>query len=453
MRLHRSHNAASNPVPTAGETRHHRHRLAARTTGLISATTLVTAAWAMWTIPADAAVAAKVASKTTVSAPASAFVGAGVTLSATVKSTGKTPTGTVKFTSAGKTLCTGHLSGGKTHCTGKFAAAGKYTIKGSYSGDAAHNASSGTATETLKRYSTTVALTPNPKTPYPGQHVTLSATVSSASAAAATGKVTFSDASGTLCTGTLSGGKASCSHTWNAAGSDTVKASYAGDAAHNASSKTASLTVALLKTVTTITSPDPASEPAGTPFTFNVTVTSSNGSVVPSGTVHLAPTNIQNPEDNLLCTVTMVNGAGSCTVTPADGTWGFLLYEATYSGDSANAKSVSTGEHKLITPSITTTAVTPGTATAGTAVTLTAVVGDQGNTDLLTDFGGPDQVNFLVNGAAACSKVDISFTGGQDVATCSYTPPAAGNYTVEADFLGDDYNQPSSGTETLTAGS
>jgi Bacterial Ig-like domain (group 3) len=91
-------------------------------------------------------------SKTTASAsPTTAKTRQDVKFSATVKSSGKTPTGTVTFWSGTRKLCTAKLSGGKASCKAKFPHAGKKKITAKYAGDSTHDASSGTVTVTIKR--------------------------------------------------------------------------------------------------------------------------------------------------------------------------------------------------------------------------------------------------------------------------------------------------------------
>jgi hypothetical protein len=437
----------------------------------VSVTALAVASCALWASTASAASAAPAAhasphaaaskhsSKTSVSAkPSTAYVGAGVTLSATVKSSGSTPTGTIAFSAGSKKLCSAKLSHSAAHCTAKFAAAGTYTVKGTYSGDSTHAGSSGTARVTVKKAgpaATTTAVTVSSHTPYPGQAVTLAATVTSAGAAP-TGKVTFSDAAGTLCDGTLAAGKASCTYTWTATGGAyTVTGTYSGDSSHTGSNGTAAgtVTVTQLATTTNITNPGYIStEPAGTPFTIGVTVTSASGPV-PTGTVSIVPTNLgANYGPEYACTATLnAEGTGTCTVDPPVGSYGFTLFEATYSGDAAHAVSDSgDAEHKLINPDITTTTLSPDpeAGTAGDPVTLTATVVNQANSSLNAGYGGPDTVDFTVNGAGVAGCAAVALTNA-NVATCTYTPQADGTYTVGAAFSGDDYNQPSSGTGTL----
>ena len=379
-----------------------------------------------------------------------------VTLSATVSSKSKAaPTGTVNFTGPGGALCSGKLTAGKAHCTYTWPTAGApQTVTGTYKGDAAHAGSSGTVSVTGKLITTGTTAAVNMATPYPGQSVTLTATVTPA---AATGTVSFSDAGGHLCTGPLAGGTAQCAYTWAAKGGPyTITATYSGDATHAPSAGTAAATVTVtqLATTTQITAPNPiATEPAGTPYTVMVTVTSATGPV-PTGTVDVEPTNLTDPGPGFACTATLDGaGNGSCTVDPPVGTFGFTLFQATYSGDAAHLTSQTpvTDEHKLITPDITTTTVTPATATSGDPVTLKATIVDQAGTSLLAGEGGPDLVNFSVNDTVVCADVAVTYTGGANIATCSYTPPTATSYSVEADYLGDDYALPSTGTETLVA--
>jgi hypothetical protein len=381
MRLKRPRGAARKPVSGAGTGGLRGLRPGPGVVRAVSVTAAAAAACAMWATPAGAAV--RHASTTSVSVkPTTAFVDTKVKLSASIKSAGKTPTGTVTFWFGTRKLCVGHLSKGSTSCSAKFFTASTKKVKGAYSGDSSHKASSGTAKVKIMPDPTTPP--PPPPPPPPGQTAT----------------------------------------------------------------------------TTTITSPaDISAEDAGTPFTVSATVTSANGTV-PTGTVTFKPNNLTGPIPSVLeCTGTLVNGTASCVVTPALGTWGFVLYTATYSGDPTHAGSVSTGEHKLITWDITSTLLTfnPSPATAGDPVTLTADVTDQPLDNLASAAGGPEQVTFSIGGVAipGCSDVNITdpTKGPDNIATCTYTPTTAAPVTIKAAYLGDEYALPSSDTETLTVNS
>jgi Bacterial Ig-like domain (group 3) len=211
-------------------------------------------------------------------------------------------------------------------------------------------------------------------------------------------------------------------------------------------------------TTTTVTKPAYIDTvQAGNPETVTATVTAADGTT-PTGTVTFAPTNLgDGPMPGyLVCTATLdATGTGSCTVDPPVGTWGFVLYEATYTptADSEWATSVSTGEHKLITPENTTTTVGPATAAPGT-VTLNATIVPFGGGNILAGYSetGGDTVAFTVNGATACATAPMTWNGTVNVAACA-TSLAAGTYTIKAAYSGDEYTNPStSKAVTLVVG-
>jgi hypothetical protein len=190
MRLKRLPCVASNPEPAGG------HRAGAGVVRTLSVTALATAACAMFVLPASAATAhtTKHASTTTASAsPKTAYTEAAVKLSATVKSSGKTPTGRVAFWFGTRRLCRGTLSAGKTSCTAKFANAATKKITAKYTGDSTHKVSSGTVTVTIKnkptpppapgKVATTTTVTDPTANAYSyvnaGQSFTVTATVAS----------------------------------------------------------------------------------------------------------------------------------------------------------------------------------------------------------------------------------------------------------------------------------
>jgi hypothetical protein len=222
----------------------------------------------------------------------------------------------------------------------------------------------------------------------------------------------------------------------------------------------ASAATGTVATTTTIT--NPANDvwvhaDAGVAVPLTATVTAADGTT-PTGTIEFIPQNV-TPYAAIECSIGLnAEGTGTCDVTPPTGTWGFILYEATYTPTAGSewTTSTSTGEHKVITWDITATSLTfaPSPATEGDPVTLTATVTDEPKDALAGAGGGADQVTFSIGGTAipGCSDVNVTdpSDGPDNVATCTYTPTTTGSVSIEAAYLGDDYALPSSATETLT---
>jgi DNA-binding beta-propeller fold protein YncE len=184
-------------------------------------------------------------------------------------------TGTTAFTIGSSPLCTATLP--DTSCTTSVSTTGFQTVTATYSGDTNNCGGSTTFSLNVRSLTTTTAsASPNPVSE--GQPVTLSATVAS-SGPTPTGSVTFSIGSTQLCTPTLSGGTGSCISSNIPAGTQTITATYSGDANNCPSSTT--FTVVVTSIIGT-SSPDPSC--AGESVTLSATVISATG-FVPTGTV------------------------------------------------------------------------------------------------------------------------------------------------------------------------
>jgi hypothetical protein len=481
MRLNRQSGTVGDPGPAAGPVGSRGHRRRAGSTRL--AAIVSTAAVTLLAIPALALVSAaapagasvrgaaiqssaraKHSSKISVSAkPATAVAGTSVTLSAAVRSSGATPAGTVSFSTGKTELCSARLSRGSTHCAAKFPVGGTYTVTARYSGDGTHAEALGTTRVTATRAATSTAISVSKSALYPGEAVTLTATVSSRSPLIPTGTVTFTDASGALCTGKLSGGKAHCAYTPKAAGGAyTLTGRYGGDAAHAASSgKSAAIKVTKVPTTTEITSITPGTVPAGGRVTVAVAVTSDlAGAPAATGTVTVAPSDPKLAGvAGYSCTVALKSasdGTGTCRVTPPTGTYGDIHYDATYNGDAAHSTSAYAGGYLVVVPDVTTTAVSfsPATGTIGEPDTITATVTNQAGDNISPTAGGTGTVTFSIGGTpiAGCGDVPLTYSKSTgNTATCLYSPTAAGSVTVTAAYSGDNANLKSSGSAALSA--
>ncbi len=171
-------------------------------------------------------------------------VGAAVTLSVTVSSTGGTPTGTVTFKDGTTTLATVTLANGTASFSTTSLTAGSHVLTAAYSGNG--NIQGGVSVPLVEQINqstatlvstTTVTASPNPSNS--GQSVTFTATVAG-SGGSPTGSVAFTDGATALGGVALTNGSASFSTASLAPGNHQITAVYSGDA-HFLGSRAAAL--------------------------------------------------------------------------------------------------------------------------------------------------------------------------------------------------------------------
>lgn len=364
--------------------------------------------------------------------PTSIAAGASVTLSATVRSAGATPTGSVTFSDTAGRLCSAMLSKGAAHCTHRFTSAGTFLITAKYAGDSTHlAASSGQTRLTVSRAPTSTSVTVSPSRIPAGTSAALSARVSSGDGTP-TGKVVFSDSSGTLCTAILSGGGGQCRATFGKTGTYAITGKYSGDKIRAGSSRTAGLTVAKDATSTSV-SVNPSDVGLGAPATMSATVSSAHGT--PTGTVAFTD------GSQTLCTATLTGGTATCS--GAEGAASTYTVTGKYSGDATHAGSSGSTtltvnqDGSQLAISLNPTTIAAGQPTTFTA-TVSAAYGTPTGSVAFSDGGNP--------GSGALCIAQLS--GGTGSCTGSITVP--GNYTVYADYSGDQSYVQSSATSTLT---
>jgi hypothetical protein len=177
-----------------------------------------------------------IATTTTLTSSANPQVqGVSITFTATVKPASGTgvPTGNVVFSVDGTSASTVALNGsGEAAYMTSSLTTGSHTILASYAGSSTYSASSQSLTETITAppAATTTILTSSASSADEGASVTFTATVTSAASGTPTGSVTFYDGTTTLGTGTLSGNTATFATTSLPAGSNSITATYSGDA-------------------------------------------------------------------------------------------------------------------------------------------------------------------------------------------------------------------------------
>ncbi|RYY25275.1 MAG: hypothetical protein EOP62_14565, partial [Sphingomonadales bacterium] len=294
----------------------------------------------------DSAVVSTAATSTTTLAATTPVVsGTVVTYTATV--TGASPTGTVGFfdgASAFSGCSSVVLSGGTATCTAT-PAAGARSITARYSGDAINEASNSAAvTHTVyARLTTTRAVASITAT------VGLVRTgVTPIIAAGGVGTRSFALSGGTLPTGltynTSSGQLSGTPTTGLAATIFTVTVTDETPGTAQTASNTFMLMVnTRAATTTTLAATTPVV--VGSAVTYTATVTGSS----PAGTVSF----FDGGSSITGCVSrTMINGAASCSATPAVG---MRSITATYSGNTANAPSTAAAVTQAVSPPLTTT--------------------------------------------------------------------------------------------------
>ena len=361
--------------------------------------------------------------------------GASVTFTATVSSSGGTPTGTVTFKDGATTLGTGSLNGsGQATFSTATLAGGSHSITAAYGGDTNFTGStSSVLTQTVNQTSSSTAVTSSLNPSTFGAPVTLTATVTGAGATA-TGTVTFKDGATTLGTCTLNGsGQATFTTGALAIGGHSVTAVYGGDADYTGStSPVLTQTVNQASSSTAVvSSANPAS--FGTSVTLTATVTGAGSTA--TGTVTF--------KDGAATLGTgTLNGSGQATLTTSTLAVGSHSVTAVYGGDSNYTGSTSSlltlGVNQNTSATALASSANPGAV--GVAVTFTASV---------TVAGSPatGTVTFK-DGAASLGTGTLNGSGQARVTTCSL---ARGRHSITAVY-GGDTNHTGSTSPVLTEG-
>jgi subtilase family serine protease len=326
---------------------------------------------------------------------------------------------------------------------------GSDTITARYGGDPFnYTASSGTMPLTVLPLSaTTTTLTALPSSLVAGGTTTFTATVASAAAGTPTGTVTFTGYYGTFGTATVSGGTATLSNlTVNLGaflpGTNTITATYSGDANFAASSGTTPMTVTAIPTTTTVSVSPSSLMINNATISLSVTVSSAGSAPNGYGYVYFQTNNSQIGG-------ILVPGSGTAILNnvPVSAANGFIVgtntITANYYANWNFAASSGTTTLTVIPQPATTTVVTatPNSVTIGGMTTLTANVTS-------TAPGTPTgTVNFpsgmaplLSNGTATLANITVNAANGF----------AGGTYSIRAFYSGDANFASSSGSTTMT---
>jgi large repetitive protein len=330
-------------------------------------------------------------------------------------------TGTVTFTSGGVTLCTLNLATDTTCVTSASLDPAHYPVTATYSGDANHTGSSDTTAFDVVTAPAPFTATATPGSVAYGNAVTLKAT---SLPVGATGTVTFTSGTTTLCSVNLTSGTSCLTSASLDPAVFPVLATYSGDVDYSSATDTTSFTVTHQPTALAV-----SATPATVTYGTAVSLVEAGLPAAATGTVTL------DWGSAATCTVTL-GSATSCS-TPA--TLDPATYPVTghYSGDADYAASSATSSFVVTkAPSSVVASASPASVAYGTADTLK-------ETGLPADATG--SVTFTSGGTTLCT---VALGGPNTCATSNVLP--AGVYPVTATYAGDSHYTGSTDTATFT---
>ena len=370
----------------------------------------------------------KVTTTTVTSSANPAGFGQSVTFTATVASSGGTPTGTVTFLNGAREIGTRTLSAGQASVTISTLRVGHHSITAAYAGNGVFQPStSAPLRQIIKRATTTTDLVSSANPIAPDQPVTYTATVTSQYGGAVTGSVTFEDGKDNTIV-PVRHGIATVTQSYTTRGPHPITAVYSGNS-NNASSTSETLTenvetlpVTSKTAVTTSGSPSVV----GQSVTFTATVTSKFGAI-PNG-------ELVTFYDGITEVGTGTTTSGLATFSTSSLSVKTHIIKAEYSGDATFKKSRGTVRQVVDAYTTTTTlSSSPNPSTFGQAVVLTAVVTTTGST---TPTG---KVKFH-NGAKSLGPATLDVSG---TATLTVTKLPIGSDSLTATYEGDSSNSQS----------
>ncbi|MBA4192563.1 MAG: hypothetical protein C0467_31735, partial [Planctomycetaceae bacterium] len=401
-----------------------------------------------------------VASATLTTSAENIFAGQSVTFTATMSSTGATPTGIVTFMNGGQVLGTGTLSQSYDSATYSYInravlnvsnlSTGDHFISAVYNGDAKNTA---TATDPLTTTVSvgvpTLALTTSATTISAGESVQLTATVSG-TGVTPTGVVTFLDGSTVLGSGVINQSydsttgsyvyRASISVSNLRVGTHSITAVYNGDRNNGSNVSNTVAARVIVGTTTTALTASSANLFAGQSLQLSASVNGTGST--PTGAVSFFD------GDMFLGTGTLSNSYDSMTGTYANRasisvpnlSTGDHYITAVYSGDPLNETSASDPLATTVSLGATTATLTTSatTSNAGESVQLNVTVSGTGTT--------PTGAVTFLNGSTVLGSGIISQSF--DYATWSYVNRASisvsnlgvGSHSITALYSGDRNN-------------
>ena len=285
----------------------------------------------------------------------------------------------------------------------------------------------------------------------PGTPSTPTGTVSVSQSPATGGTLS----NGGTCTLVGSGATATCPITFTPSlgqeGTDTLTATYPGDANHSPSAGTTTVTATQRSTSTSVVcTPSSTTPNTSTHCVITVADTSAGTGVTPTGTITLTQSPSSSGTFTPAATCTLASGTCSVTYTPNNNLAGTVTITGSYGGDLDHA--ISSNSAAVFWGRSTSTAVVcaPSSLVVGAPSTCTATVTD-------TSPGSPTTPTGTVTFSASPSGGTFSSGGSCTLSSgsCSvtFTPGSGqeGPITITASYSGDSSHQVSSGNASITA--
>jgi hypothetical protein len=352
-----------------------------------------------------------------------------VTFSAavTAKSSG-TPTGSVAFGNGATLLGTSALSAGIANFSVATLAAGAHTINAAYSGDSTFNSSASSLSQTVTQTTSTLALASGTNPAGAGQSVTFTARATLSHGGQASGTVTFMQGSNSLGSSALSGNVATVSTASLPLGTDSITATYGGDA--NTTGSTSNAVAQVIDKNASATTLVSSMNPSVSGHAVKFTATVSSPGTAPTGSVSF------KSGSTVLDTEALVAGSASFSTTKLP--MGNNDITAVYAGDADNNGSNSPAMVQVVLRGTTTTLTSSlNPSTFGQAVLFTATVSSnlgappngetvifkQGTTVLGTGLLSSGSASLSVSTLGVGTRpVTAVYAGDSTLATSTSTP-------------------------------
>jgi LPXTG-motif cell wall-anchored protein len=373
----------------------------------------------------------------TYTGPATGMIGTLVTVSATVVSTvtsGPVTGGAVSFVMDGDS-CTGTTNpAGTAACSLTPSIAGGRNVTVAFAGTASFQSSGTSAAVQVAKRPSTTTVDAGPADLLWSDPVVLTAHVT----AGATGTVAFASGAPIAGCGAVQvfSGVAACTTSALGVGTDTVTASYSGDAIFEASSGTTTVTVH--QRPVTVDAGDTVTGTVGQPMTVSATVSDAvTGAPLTGLSLHFAVPTSQCDA------VSGVDGTASCALFPA--TAGIQPIDITVTATDHYLAASGTGSADVAPSPTSVTVTAPETGVFSVPVTITATVQP-------TDGAGA--VGFALGGEpiAGCESVGLTRIDATWQAACTTADLPVGTDTVTATFFGTADYLGSDGTATVEVG-